>query len=105
MVRPTKFKYKYSLIRKTTEKTGTGGIKEITSTTLYTDWCDKHPIKGKKRLDYTALGYNQPYTLLMRKRSDYEILPTDTIQLLGVNYRIVSIIEIDDSFYELEVAK
>ncbi|MFO8021523.1 MAG: head-tail adaptor protein [Perlabentimonas sp.] len=105
MVRPTKFKYKYSLIRKTTEKTYTGATKESTSSTLYTDWCDKQPMKGKKRLDYTALGYSQPYTLVMRKRSDYDILPTDTIQLLGVNYRIISVIEIEDSFYEVEVAK
>jgi len=105
MVRATKFKYKYSLIRKTTEKTGTGGTKESTSSTLYTDWCDKQPIKGKKRLDYTSLNYNNPYTLVMRKRTDYEILPTDTIQLSGVNYRIISVIEIEDSFYEVEVGK
>jgi len=104
MVRPTRFNKKYSLIRKTTERTDTGGLKQLASSILYEDWCNKKPVNGKKRLDYTALGYNEPYTLTMRKRTDYNILPTDIIQLDSVDFQIASIIDLE-MYYEIDVKK
>lgn len=105
-VRPTRFDKKFSVIRAVTSKTSTGGTKKASDSVLYTDWCNKKPVTGAKRLDYTALNYSDPYILTIRKRLDYDITETDIIRFGSTDYQIKSIIETEDQMYQvLEVAK
>ena len=98
MVRPTKFDKKYSLIRFTTSKTDTGGTK-ATEAVLYTDWCNKKPVTGQKRMDFSSLNYRSPFTLKVRKRTDYDILYDDNIRIGTDDFQIRSIYETEDQMY------
>ena len=106
MVRPTKFDKKFSLVREATARTETGGIKAASESVLFTDWCNKKPVSGTKRMDYTNLKYSDPYTLTMRKRTDTEILSTDIIRFGTKNYQIKSMYESEDErFIIMDVAR
>ena len=96
MVRTTKFNKRYSLVRGTTMRTETGGIKAASESVLCEDWCNKKPVSGSKRMDYSSLKYSDPYTLTMRKRADIEILSTDTIRFGTKDYQIKSMYESED---------
>lgn len=98
MVRPTKFDKKYSLVRETKTKNDTGGF-ETSESVLYTDWCRKVPITGIKRMDFSSMQYTDPYTLTVRKRTDYPILNDDIIRMNGLDYVIKSIYTTEDEFY------
>ena len=99
MVRPTKFDKKYSLIRFVTAKTKTGGTKKSTETVVFTDWCNKKPVTGQKRMDYSSLNYRSPFTLKVRKRTDNDILYDDNIRLGSDDFQIRSIYETEDQMY------
>jgi len=98
MVRPTRFDKKYSLIRETNTKTSTGGTSGVKSV-LYEDWCNKKPVNGVKRIDYSSMNYSNPFTLTVRKRADYTILDSDQIRLNSIDYQIVSLYETEDEMY------
>ena len=105
MVRSTKLNKKYSLVRETTSRTASGGIKATSETVLYTDWCEKVNITGQKRMDYGNLQYTDPLKLTVRKRSDFTILTTDIIRIDSKDYQIKSMYELDDTWIMMEVAR